>query len=64
MTDDYARNQRYCRSCKRLYMQEYRNRNRDRVNATNRASHARNAERRRAQQRAYRERKKVMPDQE
>ena len=63
MTDDFAVNQRYCRACKRLYMAEYRERNRERVNANNRASHARNAESRRAQQREYREKRKgVMPD--
>jgi hypothetical protein len=65
LTDDFAKNQKYCRPCKRQYMREYKEHNRDRLNANKRADHARNAERRRAQQREYRERKKaekgVMP---
>ena len=58
ITTDFAENQRYCRPCKAEYMKEYREHNRDRVNELNRRSHARNAEKRRAQQREYWKRRK------
>jgi len=60
MTDDYSSEKAHqCRPCKTELNRQYRERNRERVNQLNRKSHARNAETRRAQQREYRERRKM-----